>query len=271
MIPDILRLCVGLGCWQLRRLFGEGPNCQKTLCPPTMENEGNLSSAGRIPLSSMRGRDRSPEKDQMHVRFKEAADEEELKLNNEVDKRFAGSNPMKRRPTAPLINNKKDGISDSDTDSANSARRTSEGQVPMKKVALTATADSSGDDSSKKGDHYLDRLADPKTKNLLQQQRSPSKKIDIVELSTAKGDDESANDRQPSKEEKQGNDGSGKEETTDDDKADNSGSGSGTEEMEVSSDEFNEKLASLDEVSRKFYHFFHVSFILFYFYSSFLN
>lgn len=226
-------------------------------------------------ISSLR-RDRSPERDRLHVRFqdarksinavndaaKEEDDDESQQQQQESqsypdDKRVSGSNPMNSGAKAARVN------IDNEMDRRQN-RSGSEG-------------------SEGKADQHLrhiEKYTPPKNENnspLFQNRRLP-KRPDSVGA-----DEELKASATSSAEEKQGQssdrdrpaggDGGDVNDQPQRNDEDDEEEGSSTayespsakrrkeqamDELEVNSDEFNEMLASLDEHSRKYYHFFHV-------------
>lgn len=216
-------------------------------------------------------RDRSPERDRLHVRFQDARksinvvtedakddDGDESSQQQEAqsypdDKRVSGSNPMKSGAKATRVN------SDSDTDRRQN-RSGSEG-------------------SEGKADHHqrhIEKFNPPKSDGnspLFQNRRLPKRpdSVNVDEEAKASVEEKQGQSSDGDRPRGDSSDATDQRQRTDEDDDDEEGSSTAYEspsakrrkeqamdEMEANSDEFNEMLASLDENSRKYYHFFHV-------------
>ncbi len=209
--------------------------------------EGKTATSPRSEkVSSLRQqRDRSPERDRHHVRFEEAktASTEDLATNdnekNENGKdetHFSGENPLnnEKHPKIPYSLKINRDVSDSDGENKKSGRSNSEGSEENPTGTLTA-------------------------ENL--QIRQLSRRPDSNNYKETSG-----NSSHMSPETKPNNH---EHDHSDDEKEANENSEEmkqqqeyAVDEAEVNSDDFNEKLASLDENTRKYYHFFHVCAII---------
>lgn len=182
-------------------------------------------------VSSLRQRDRSLEKDRLHVRFDEArgAFKEQRSSDSyseNVQERESQSSNRKQYSLKLQLDH-------------------SESEIERKK--LNSIDQESNDDKSYSS--HLSSLSARVDANSLQNHRLLSRPDTHV----------GSNKIRPSSEEK--NDlasDSALRDDTNDEKENNDTQEDAADDGEVSNDDFNEKLASLDENSRKYYHFFHL-------------
>lgn len=193
-----------------------------------------MDGHGSDRVSSLRQRDRSPERDRLHVRFEESR----------------GSSNEQRTSDDSSENLQ-------DQESRSSSR---------KQYSLKLQRDNSDSENERKKLGSAVRESSDDNKQL--QSSSETGKVDAIALHNRRlptrpvSNGQSDNNRIIlSTEEKNDitSDSSARDDTNDeDDKKDKHQDA--LDDAEMSSDDFNEKLASLDENSRKYYHFFHVCF-----------
>lgn len=221
----------------------------QTLSPPApMEKASSLRSH----------RDRSPERDRLHVRFQERNSISTVEKHSSADaghqtsedenKQFSGSNPMLKN-TKPYSLKIQRGNSDSESEKNLSAEEKSNrsndshpsddhnAQAELQNRTLPRRPDSMNynDEDVTEQDHT--RISSNEEKH-----------HGSASDTSATNDEDEAEDGEDTKNQEQRRESRRRRERA-------------MDEIEVSSDEFNEKLVSLDENTRQYYHFFHVSFI----------